>query len=267
MSKTPVEHRYDLTADTEWERLARHRTEFGVTLKALDNHLPAGPQKIVDIGGGPGRYAIALAARGHRVTLVDISSGSLDVARRKAAEAGVQLHGTLHADARDLHAMKAESYDAALLMGPLYHLLEEEDRRRAVYEALRTLRPGGLLFAAFITRFAPFRDAASKNTAWLIEEKEYAERMLKTGIHDRGVEFVNAYFAHPDEIAPLMQGCGLRQIALLGCEGVVSGHEAEVNKLEGQAWEMWLDLNYRLGHEPSLYGGSDHLLYVGQKSA
>ncbi len=267
MGKSPVEEHYDLTAHTEWERLDRHRTEFAVTLRALEAHLPGSPHKILDIGGGPGRYAIALAARKHHVTLADISSRSLKVALQKASEAGVTLADTVHADALDLRPVESGSFDAVLLMGPLYHLLEESERRQAVLEAVRVLRPGGLLFAAFVTRFAPFRDAASRNTAWYVNANDYAARMLATGIHDRGKEFVNAYFAHPDEVLPLMEKCGLRQAALLGCEGVVSGHEAEVNKLEGRAWEMWVELNYRLGHEPSLFGGSDHLLYIGRKPA
>ncbi len=56
-----IEAFYDENAQYEWERLERHRTEFAVTLRALKDYLPPAPAKILDVGGGPGRYAIALA--------------------------------------------------------------------------------------------------------------------------------------------------------------------------------------------------------------
>ena len=123
MSPEPsiVESYYDDSAEREWARLERHRTEFAVTMRALAEHLPAPPAAVLDVGGGPGRYAIALAAMGYSVTLLDLSSESLEFARGKAAEAGVELAGYLHVDARDLSAIPAESYDAVLLMGPLGH--------------------------------------------------------------------------------------------------------------------------------------------------
>jgi hypothetical protein len=89
--------------------------------------------------------------------------------------------------------------------------------------------------------------------------------MLDTGIHDQGEGSWGAYFAHPDEILPLMEDSGLRTLLLMGCEGVVASHEDRINELDGEAWEAWVDLNYELGQEPTLYGASDHLLYVGQK--
>jgi hypothetical protein len=63
-----------------------------------------------------------------------------------------------------------------------------------------------------------------------------------------------------------MEDCGLRTLRLVGCEGVVAGHEAKVNELTGEAWAAWVDLNYELGQETALYGAADHLLYVGEKS-
>jgi 2-polyprenyl-3-methyl-5-hydroxy-6-metoxy-1,4-benzoquinol methylase len=152
-----VEGYYDQNALDEWERLERHPTEFAVTMLALAEHLPPPPAKIADIGGGPGRYAIALAQEGYAVTLVDLSRGNLALAREKAEAAGVRLDATLHANALDLSDLASSTYDAVLLFGPLYHLLAQEEQLGAVREAMRLLRPDGPLFATFITRFAQFR--------------------------------------------------------------------------------------------------------------
>ena len=79
----PVELHYDRFAEREWERLDRHRMEFAVTCRVLDEQLPPPPGRILDVGGGPGRYALYLTQLGYRVTLIDLSQRSLDLALEK----------------------------------------------------------------------------------------------------------------------------------------------------------------------------------------
>ena len=118
---------YDSMTEREWARMDRHRTEFYVTLRALREHLPPPPARVLDCGGGPGRYAVELARWGYDVTLFDLSTGNLALAREKAAEAGVTLAGFEQGTALDLSRFADHSFDAVLLMGPLYHLLEEAE--------------------------------------------------------------------------------------------------------------------------------------------
>jgi len=262
----PVQSFYDANAEAEWLRLERHRTEFAVTLRALEDHLPPPPAAVLDVGGGPGRYAIELTRRGYRVTLVDLSAASLALARIKADEANVELEDVVQADALDLGDLPDAAYDAVLLLGPLYHLIDEGARRQAVHQAARKLRKGGVLFASFITRFAPLRDLAARDPGWVEGRWDYLERLLQTGVHDSGEGFTVAYFAHPDEVEPLMESEGFSTLGVVGCEGVVAGHEDMINALAGEAWAHWVDLNYRLGQDRALRGASDHLLYIGRKS-
>ena len=81
-----VEQYYDKSANEEWQRLSRRRTEYAITIKALMHWLPAPTASIIDIGGGPGRYAIDLARLGYSVTLVDVSSECVNLAKKKAEE-------------------------------------------------------------------------------------------------------------------------------------------------------------------------------------
>ena len=142
---TEVERFYDHVPSYEWGRLDHHRMEFAIALRAFSEFFPSPPAKVIDIGGGPGRYALELTRRGYPTTLVDLSSRCLALAREKAEEAGVVLEGCIHADARDLSEIGSASFDAALLMGPLYHILDETGRRRAVQETLRVLKPQGII--------------------------------------------------------------------------------------------------------------------------
>jgi S-adenosylmethionine-dependent methyltransferase len=264
--KTHIEGFYDDNTQKEWERLDRHRTEFGVTLKALEEYLPHAPADVLDIGGGPGRYAIELTRRGYSVTLLDLAQTNLDLAAQKAAEVGVRLHGATHGNALDLSAFAEGSFDAALLMGPLYHLISADDRRRCIQEAKRVLKPGGVLFAAFINRYGVFVDGASKYPSDIFERRELWEGIWRDGVnpppHD---SFTDAYFAMPNEVVPFIEAEGFSTLNLLGLEGIVSGHEDAINVLTGDVWTYWVGLNYAYAQDPALHAASQHLLYVGRK--
>jgi ubiquinone/menaquinone biosynthesis C-methylase UbiE len=131
-----VRQYYDQNGQQECDRLDRHRIEFQVTLRALAEFLPAAPAGLIDIGGGPGRYAIHLAGCGYQVRLVDLSVGCLALARQKAAEAGVKLADFVQTDALDLSTFPEDGFDSALLLGPLYHLHKLEERRKALEPSL-----------------------------------------------------------------------------------------------------------------------------------
>src|SRR5258706_16089973 len=127
-----IQHYYDLSATTEWARLERYRTEYAVTLRALQDYLPKPPSSILDCGGGPGRYAIELARLGYSVSLFDLSQISLSLARTNAHAANVSLAAYEHGSATDLSRFRDSSFDSVLLLGPLYHLTEAKDRELAL---------------------------------------------------------------------------------------------------------------------------------------
>lgn len=267
MSKK-IEQFYDRGTDYEWGRLARHRTEFAVTQRALADYLPPSPAHVLDVGGGPGRYALWLAAQGYRVTLFDLSAELLTTAQTQAAAQGVTLAGYEHGTATDLTRFRAGAFDAVLLMGPLYHLIDAAEREQAVREAYRVLRPGGIIGATFITRYAAVRNAAQNDPAWIVAQADAHTRILETGVHisapDAG--FIDAYFTHPTAIKPLLENGGFTTLDLIACEGVISMIEEQVNALEDDnLFNAWADLNYRLGKDPSVHGAAEHLLYIGRK--
>lgn len=261
-----IESHYDSSPEREWDRLGKKNPiEFAITMLALNEYLPKSPARILDIGGGPGRYAIALTQRGHSVTLLDLSRGNLEFARAKANEAHVQLDDYIHGNALELAQFADESFDAVLLLGPLYHLLEVEERERAIKEARRVLKTGGCIFAAFITRAAHIRFIA-KELPWLIltEQERF---VMATGMYKPAPDggFIDAYFAHHREIKPLMERCALQTLGLVSCEGVISMIDEKVNALTGEAWEAWVALNYSWAKDPAIHGMAEHLLYVGRK--
>src|SRR5687767_5696858 len=141
-------------AGMEAARLGRHGgiLERARTMDILERHLPPPPARILDVGGGPGEYSLWLARRKYEVRLIDPVPLHVEQARGAAERAGVVMEAEI-GDARRL-SEEDGSADVVLLMGPLYHLTERVDRVAALAEARRVVRPGGVVLAVGISRFA-----------------------------------------------------------------------------------------------------------------
>lgn len=258
---------YDRLGDREWLRLNRHRVEYAITLRALRDHLQP-HSRILDTGGGPGRYAVALASAGHTVTLLDIAPGMLARARDHAEERGIHLAGIVQGNATDLSRFESGAFDAVLLLGPLYHLPAAEDRFRALREARRVLGARGVLVAAFITRYAPLRQLARTEPRYLVREAERYETLLDTGLLPGPAgadDLPHGYYARWDEVPPLLEAAGFEAPKLLAAEGILDRIEDRVSALQGPSWEAWADLNYDLAGDPGLLAASAHLLAIAHR--
>jgi hypothetical protein len=122
--------------------------------------------------------------------------------------------------------------------------------------------------ASFIGRYAGHRDAALKDPELIIREAARSEELLSSGrlasVTGRDAQFV-AFFAHPSEVPALFWEVGLEVQALLGVEGLVSMIEGQITSLQGELWQCWVELNYRVASDPSIHGYMEHLLLVAQK--
>ncbi len=256
------------TADPQREhsRLERHQLEYELTWRYIDHYLPA-QGTILEIGAATGRYTLPLAQRGYQITAVDLSAGLLAVNRQRITDAG--LAGQVRfveADARDLSSVAVRRFDAVLIMGPLYHLIVEADRKAALCRAADRLGDGGILFSAFISRWGVLGDLLRNNPDW-IEDQAEVEALIASGSRSdeapRGG--FRGYLACAAEIAPLHEALGFETLALAGVEPAISAADENYNALEGDQRRQWLDLLHRVSTEPSIVGASRHLLYVGRK--
>jgi ubiquinone/menaquinone biosynthesis C-methylase UbiE len=137
----------------------------------LTRYLPTPPARIADVGGGPGVHASWLAERGYDVELLDPVEHHVNQARGAGLPAIV-------GDARRL-PWSSESKDAVLMAGPMYHLTEPTDRRLAVREAVRVLRPGGTLAVVAINRAANLIGSTLANT--FQQRRPVIEEILNDG--------------------------------------------------------------------------------------
>ncbi len=272
----PVQNFYDTFAEREWARL--DRADDGVLERELHSRafrhfLPPAPCRVLDIGGGPGRWAFWLAERGYRVTLADLSPRLIGLAEGRIAQAPdpvrANIEDVLVADARDLSAFASESFDAVLSLGPFYHLTDAGDRAKAAREAARVLRPGGRLFAAAMPRlFFLLAVAFERERAGPFAS--VARTLLDDGIyHDpRPGRFTDAYLFRPEEIAPFFAGFGFHMTRLMASEGMLATVQTEVAALaedDPDAHARLLDMAYENAADPAILGLAAHLLYIAQK--
>jgi ubiquinone/menaquinone biosynthesis C-methylase UbiE len=270
-----VQTYYDSCAEREWERLERdnyHRLEFEVNGHFIRKYLPP-VGRILDLGGGPGRYAIALAQAGYEVVLADLSAAALELAREKVAEHGVagKVTGFVQTSATDLSRFRDAEFDGALVLGPLIHLIDEADRRAALAEVYRVLRPGAPVFVLLLARYNPIRHLLrSDRAAALLERPEVGRQLLATGVfrREQGAGWPDSWFVRPPEIRPFMESCGFATETLLASQGIVAFANEGFNRISDPAvLSAWRQLVLETCEDESIFGLAEHLLYVGRRPA
>lgn len=260
-----VKDYYDLIAGHEWERFDRHPYEFELTLRMMNRYILPG-DSVLDIGGGPGRYSIYLSEKGCDVTLIDLSEKCVEFAKQKAGELGVGFKA-FAGNALDTDKILSGSFDHVLLMGPMYHLLEEEDRTCAVNSALKLLKKGGNLFVSFISLYAGVIFYMTRQLPeGLLDarEKEYFEKVI-SGESYSGLSFTKAHFAAPDGILPFFERFPLEKLRFFGQESILPPIERYLKEQPEEVQEEWLDLAERLCEREELLSYSEHLMYIGKK--
>lgn len=240
--------------------------EFERTKRLLLRVLPE-RARVVDVGGGTGRYAEWLAERGHEVELVDSTPLHVELARERSRG----RFGVHQADARRL-PFDDGSFDVALLLGPLYHLEERDARVASLCEAARVVRSGGIVAAAAISRLAPALGSARSGTildpavlANVVDETREGRRVppeRRTGL------FPRAWFHEPDELRDEMTAAGLEVETLVGVEGpawLIDGFRALWENAATR--DRIIAAAERFEDEPRLTAVSPHMLAVTRKPA
>lgn len=248
------------------------RLEYLRTRELLTRYLPPVPATVLDVGGGAGIYALPLAAEGYSVHLIDPVPLHVDQAiAGSSSQPEAPLASVVVGDARWL-PWERTSVDAVLLLGPLYHLTEREDRILALREACRVVRPGGTVVAAAISRFASTMDGLARGYLADDEFEAIVERDVAEGQHRnpqrRPGWFTMAYFHLPQELRAETAEAGLTPETLVAVEGPVWTLPNLGGWLEDQASRRkLLDAIRRVEAEPSLLGASGHILVIGRRPA
>ncbi len=254
----------------EHKRLAsgRSQLEYARTLEIVNRYLQP-EHAVADIGCGAGTYALWLARQGHKVSLLDPVERHIEQAREAFASNHLPLEHAVVGDARAL-PWEDHSVDVALMLGPLYHLTEREDRLTALREAFRIVKPGGFVFAAAISRYTSVLDGFWRGYMNDPTFAAIARQDLIDGQHRNETQhpsyFTTAFFHRPEELQSEVEEAGFTPDALLGIEGpgwlipdFASQWQDETKRASILHWMRALEA------VPSLLGVSAHLMAIGGK--
>jgi SAM-dependent methyltransferase len=248
----------------EGDRLAEGFSQLELlrVQEVVRRHLPEGSLRVLDVGGGTGVHAEWLAADGHVVHVVD------PVPRHVEQAATLEGVTSELGDARQLSAPD-KSADVVLLFGPLYHLSDPKDRLQALREAIRVVRPGGVVFVAAVSKYASLFDGLAREFLFEPGFLAIVERDLREGEH-RNLDrlphrFTTAHFHHPEELRAEISAVGLDVLELVGIEGLAGWLTHLADRWEDpDARELILFSARAVESEPSLLGLSAHLLAVAR---
>lgn len=252
----------------EMERLEKFApVEYAITKRYLLRYIPEGAT-IADVGVEVGHYSELLASRGSNVYLVDVASRLLEAAQERLNKAGLGkqiLSVTNKRDATDLSFLSDESCDAVLMLGPFYNLSLREDRQKAAAEARRIQRKGGLLFAAGINRMTMLTWIYQDEPESILDEREWLIPYTKTGDFPESEPGVPPIW-HTTTIEEFLADFpDFQEMVFAGVESFARGREENLQKLNHEQSEVWLDFIEGTGRTPEGLGMTGHFLYVGRK--
>ncbi|WP_328326736.1 methyltransferase domain-containing protein [Kribbella sp. NBC_00382] len=252
-----IQHYYSSVFDEDARlttRSAQSALEFIRVQELVGTRIAAG-SRVLDIGGATGIHANPLAEAGHRVTLVDPVEEQVVKAQR---------HGTFHAEVGDARQLRFadNSFEVALLFGPLYYLRTAEDRLKALAEAVRVVAPGGWVFAAAIPRFIHHAAVSLGN----IPPKPYPQawvEVLESGTPAPSGRFPAGHFHTAEELEAELQAAGLTAIELHAIEGP-AGFALERLPNDEALLQAALTLVRRTGHLTAIRDMTNHLMAIGR---
>lgn len=247
------------------------RLEFEVCMRIMQDHLKSA-DRVLDLGGGAGKYAIELATQGHRVTLADLSVHLLEQAKDYVQSHHLSpLESYDEVNAVDLSCYANHTFDAIVLFGPLYHLLEYEERNQCVAEVSRVLRPGGVVFVNFIPYLSGALGVVSRglNFPKQVDSTNLA-KVFEQGVFQNNAQagFQEGYYPQPGEIVHLFEQHHFEQLLLRSLRGFGYNREEklyEAFKTNRPLFDKLMELIDQTATEPAIIETCGHALYVGRK--
>lgn len=244
---------------------SRHgQVEFVTSMKYIHKYLgemeqtkPKSEIKILDVGAATGRYSVPLAEEGYDVTAVEPVKHNL--ARLKAKGSSVKAY---QGNAMKLKRFEDNSFDAVLVFGPMYHLHEKEEKLKALSEAKRVAKPGGIIFVAYIMNEYSVITYAIKEK----HIKEGVEKgMLDENFHCTKTANALYSFVRTEDIEELNQIAGLERVQVIAADGAANYIRTYLNALDEEEFKYFIQYHLSTCERADLLGASGHLVDILRK--
>ncbi|MGL5676755.1 MAG: class I SAM-dependent methyltransferase [Cellulosilyticaceae bacterium] len=269
MSKDVVREYYDSRAEGELMRLARpyNNIEFQTTMYVIEKYFQK-ESKMLEIGSGPGRYSLPLLEKGHKVSLLDISQNELDIAKRRITEKGYEADGYYCQSAMDLSRFEDESFDAVLVMGPMYHLHGEENRVHVLKEVKRILKPKGKALIAYINIWGVLKASLYECPDSFADDQHFYEYEQGSLELSEEVAFTKAYFTTPPIALQEIEKSGLSLVSYAGAESFMGGLMIETSNLANympDTYKLYVKKACEYCELPQYRDATEHTHFIVEK--
>ena len=234
--------------------LRRHGiVEFETTMHHLRRFLKPGMQ-LLDIGAGTGRYTSALMAEGYEVKAVELVKRNIQVFLDREPAADV-----VQGDARNMPFIPTASADVTLLLGPLYHLIGDEEKLKALTEAKRVTKPGGLIFVAYLMNEYSI-------LSYCFDEDRIGG-LLEKGVVDREfhikAEADELYdYVRIDDINRLDAAAGLERVTIFSPDGAADYMRTRLNHMSDETFSLFIEYQKIVSERSDLIGAGSHVVDV-----
>lgn len=248
----------EIDEDSRLNKSRQGQMEYAVTMNYIHRYAKPGA-RILEIGAGTGRYSIALAKEGYQVTAVELVESNLEVLRKNSS--GISGIDSYQGDALNLASFEDNQYDVTLVLGPLYHLYDKEEVKKAIQEAIRVTKRGGIIMCAFLSVYAILYDVYLQgNLAAGIEENfndcyevKHFEEQLFTGYDIL-------------EFEQLFEGDVTKHLTTVAVDGILELAEGRSDfMMSDEEFELFVKYHLATCEKRELLGSSSHLLYVCEK--
>ena len=244
--------------------LSRHgRVEFYVTYTYIQRHLSAvlderkcakSDIKIMDIGAGTGAYCIPLADEGYTVSAVEMVKHNLGILKKKT-----KLVDARQGNACNMKKYADDTFDVTLLFGPMYHLFSHEDKIKALSEAKRITKPGGVIFVAYVMNEYGVITYCFKER----HIREIMENHRLTEDFHTVSQAENLYdYVRIEDINKLNQQCGLKRKMIISPDGAADYMRQYLNKLDEEEFQYFLDYQLSICERQDLIGAGAHTVDI-----
>ncbi len=238
----------------------RHqKIEFLTTVKYVEKHLKE-DSKILEVGAGTGRYSLYFSRQGYDVDAVELVEHNIEVFQSKLNNSDTVTIN--QGNALDLHMYEDNTFDVTLVLGPMYHMYNDKDKKKVIEEAMRVTKSDGIICIAYITHDAVIVDWGLLGS----NLQKGKERNMFTSDY-RCISEPKDLFAMSDiyEFEKLVSDFNLEHLHTVGTDGLAPFFIGVFEKMSDEEYNIWLDYHFTSCERPDLIGYSNHVLYIGKK--
>lgn len=243
----------------EDKRLTRRHgiIEYKTAMKYIEEYLSTlDNPKIIDIGAGAGAYSIPLSEK-YDVTAVELVKHNLMTLKKKSSKVKSYLGNAL-----DLSMFKDNTFDVVLLFGPMYHLIKEEDKIKALSEAKRIVKEKGLIFISYyMNEYAIIKHGFIENTIKEAIKTNKIDKNFKITPKDNDLYSM----VRLEDINHYKDILNLKRIKILSQDGATDYLRQTINKMDEETFNIYYKYHLSICEREELLGASSHILDILQK--